>query len=122
MNWYLDVLRKYAVFEGRARRKEYWMFCLFNIIASCAFLTLDVMTGMFNRAVGMGVFSALYSLAVIVPSLAVSVRRLHDTDRSGWWLLIGLVPCLGAIVLIVYAVQGGTPGQNRFGSDPKAAA
>lgn len=122
MNWYVDVLRKYAVFEGRARRKEYWMFCLFNIIASCAFLTVDVMTGMFNRAVGMGVFSALYSLAVIVPSLAVSVRRLHDTDRSGWWLLIALVPCLGAIVLLVYTVQGGTPGQNRFGSDPKAAA
>lgn len=122
MDWYVAVLRKYAVFEGRARRKEYWMFCLFNLIASCAFATIDVVTGGFNRQYGLGLFSALYSLAVIVPSIAVSVRRLHDTDRSGWWLLVGLVPCLGAIVLIVFFVQGGTPGQNRFGADPKAAA
>lgn len=122
MNWYLDVLRKYMVFEGRARRKEYWMFCLFNLIASCALATVDLVMGTFNRTVGIGVFSALYSLAVLLPSIGVSIRRLHDTDRSGWWLLIALVPCLGAIVLIVYLVQGGTAGQNRFGPDPKAAA
>ncbi len=121
MNWYVGVLRKYAVFEGRARRREYWMFCLFSVLVSFAFVTVDVVTGGFNRELGLGVFNSLYALAVLVPSIAVTIRRLHDTDRSGWWLLISLVPCIGAIVLLVYTVQSGTPGQNRYGADPKAA-
>jgi uncharacterized membrane protein YhaH (DUF805 family) len=80
------------------------------------------MTGMAHAVAGMGVLRGVYSLAVLIPSLAVSVRRLHDTDRSGWWLLISLIPIIGAIVLIVFAAQEGTSGENRFGSDPKGAA
>ena len=114
MDWYVAVLKKYAVFEGRARRKEYWMFFLFNII-------IAVVLGILQRASGVfGIISMLYSLAVLVPSIAVGVRRLHDTDRSGWWLLIGLVPLVGVIILIVFFVQPGKAGQNQYGSDPKA--
>jgi uncharacterized membrane protein YhaH (DUF805 family) len=116
MNWYLDVLKKYAVFEGRARRKEYWMFFLINVIITIALAIVE-------RVIGTrGVVGMLYSLAILIPCIAVSIRRLHDTDRSGWWLLIGLVPLIGAIVLLVFVVQDSTPGSNRFGANPKAAA
>lgn len=116
MNWYLEVLKKYAVFSGRARRKEYWMFILFNFIIV---LGLGVVEGL---AGGPGVLGSLYSLAVLIPSIAVSVRRLHDTNRSGWWLLIGVVPLIGAIVLLIFVVQDSQPGENRYGPNPKAAA
>jgi len=117
MSWYLQALRKYAEFSGRARRTEYWMFVLFNVLASGALSVLEALA--FN---GPGVLSGLYSLAVLVPSLAVSVRRLHDTGRSGWWLLIALVPLLGVVVLLVFAVQDGQPGDNAYGPNPKVAA
>ncbi len=104
--WYLGVLKKYAVFTGRARRKEYWMFTLFNILI--AFLL-----GIFEALIGAGdILSNLYSLAVLIPGIAVAVRRLHDTDRSGWWLLL-------PIVNIVFLALEGQSGTNRFGSDPK---
>jgi len=115
MNWYLDVLKKYAVFEGRARRKEYWMFVLFNIIIGLALMLLE------GRIGAGGILSMVYSLAVLVPSLAVSVRRLHDTDRSGWWLLIGIIPLIGGIILLIFMVGDGVPGENQYGPDPKAA-
>ena len=114
MNWYLEVLKKYAVFSGRARRKEYWMFLLFNIVIA---LVLGFVEGLAN---GPGIVSMLYSLAVLIPSIAVSVRRLHDTDRSGWWLLIALIPLIGTIVLIVFFVQDSKPGENQYGPNPKA--
>ena len=122
MNWYLNVLKQYAVFKGRARRKEYWFFILFNLIASVVLTAIDFMTGLLDAELGIGLLSGLYSLAVLVPSLAVTVRRLHDTDRSGWWLLIGLVPLLGAIVLLVFMLLDGTPGDNQHGANPKGAA
>lgn len=122
MNWYLGVLQKYAVFSGRARRKEYWMFFLFNLIISIMLAVVDKMTGSFVEDVGMGIFEGIYSLAIIVPSIAVSVRRLHDTDRSGWWLLIGLIPLIGAIVLLVFMVQDSKPGHNQYGPNPKEVA
>ncbi len=115
MNWYLEVLKKYAVFSGRARRKEYWMFFLFNIII--AFL-LGFVEGLAGSP---GVIGMLYSLAVLIPGTAVSVRRLHDTDRSGWWLLITFVPLIGAIVLLVFMIQDSNPGQNQYGENPKEA-
>lgn len=118
MNWYLDVLKKYAVFTGRARRKEYWFFFLISVIIS---IILSVIDGSFGSNGGMGVLSTLYSLAVLIPGIAVSVRRLHDINRSGWWLLIALVPILGAIVLLVFMVQDSTPGENQFGPNPKNA-
>ena len=95
MNWYLVAFKKYAVFSGRAHRAEYWMFFLLNFIF---LLVLHMIEGISK---GPGVFSVLYSLGVLVPSIAVEVRRLHDTGRSGWWLLINLVPVIGSLVLLV---------------------
>ena len=133
MNWYTKVLKQYADFSGRARRTEYWMFTLFNVIVL-------IVLGFVDRALGFGSFAGssgggamafsaslgllggIYSLAVLVPSLAVAVRRLHDTDRSGWWLLIGLIPIVGGIVLLVFMVLEGTRGPNSHGADPKMAA
>ena len=121
MNWYLGVLKKYAEFNGRARRKEYWMFFLFNLLISIGLSIIDMMTGTVNQW-GLGLLSGLYGLAVLVPSIAVAVRRLHDTDRSGWWLLISLIPLIGVIVLLVFLLLDGTPGDNKYGASPKAAA
>lgn len=122
MNWYIQVLKKYAVFSGRARRKEYWMFVLFNIIFAVVAVILDNILGTSFQGAGYGLFYLLYGLAVIIPSIAVGVRRLHDTDRSGWWLLICLIPIIGGIWLIVLLATAGTAGENKYGADPKAAA
>lgn len=122
MNWYFEALRKYGVFDGRSRRREYWTFYLLSSLLGFALGVLDLLMGTFNLAAGVGLFSSLFALALFVPGLAVGVRRLHDTDRSGWWLLVALVPILGVIVLIVFLLQGGTPGPNRFGPDPRADA
>jgi uncharacterized membrane protein YhaH (DUF805 family) len=119
MNWYLEVLKKYAVFSGRARRKEYWYFVLFNFIISIILSILDLVLGTFSPEVGMGILGGLYFLGVLIPSFAVTVRRLHDRDRSGWWVLIGLIPLLGLIVLLVFMLQNSTPGQNQYGANPK---
>ncbi|HEY8985897.1 MAG TPA: DUF805 domain-containing protein, partial [Streptomyces sp.] len=88
MQWYLDVLKKYAVFSGRARRQEYWMFALFNIVIS-------IVLSIIGSVLDLGILSIIYSLAVLLPSLGVSVRRLHDTGKSGWWILIALIPLAG---------------------------
>ena len=114
MKWYLEVLKKYAVFDGRARRKEYWMFFLFNVIIA---LVLGFIEGL---AGGPGIFGSLYSLAVLIPGIAVAVRRLHDTNRSGWWLLITLVPLVGTIIGLVFMAQDSQQGDNQYGSNPKA--
>ena len=121
MNWYLEVLKKYAVFSGRARRKEYWYFFLFNIIISIVLVMIDSMTGSFSAEGGMGLLSGIYTLAVLIPSVAVSVRRLHDTNRSGWWLLISLVPLIGGFVLLVFLVFDSEPEENQYGANPKLA-
>ncbi len=115
MNWYLEVLKKYAVFSGRARRKEYWMFLLVHIIIVSVLGFLEGLAGI------LGSLNAIYGLAITIPTIAVSVRRLHDTDRSGWWLFIGLVPLIGGIVLFIFTVQDSTPGENQFGANPKTA-
>lgn len=118
MNWYLTVWKKYAQFSGRARRSEYWYFTLFNIIASILLVIVDGILGSFSAEAGMGILGGLYALAALIPSLAVAVRRLHDTGRSGWWLLIALIPLVG-IVLLVFMVLDSSPGQNQFGPNPK---
>ena len=115
MDWYIGVLKQYAVFTGRSRRTEYWMFVLFSIIVSAILGAIDRV--LFER----GILGIIYSLAVFLPALGVSIRRLHDTDRSGWWVLIGLIPLIGFIVLLVFMVQEGQPGANRFGPSPKSA-
>lgn len=121
MNWYLEAVKKYAVFSGRAGRKEYWFFSLFYALFIIALVIIDVMTGVYDVASGMGLFSVIFVLAMLIPSVAVLVRRLHDTDRSGWWLLIGFIPLIGVIVLLVFTVQDGTPGDNQYGSNPTDA-
>ncbi|MBI5624719.1 MAG: DUF805 domain-containing protein [Elusimicrobia bacterium] len=115
MEYYLKVLRMYAVFEGRARRKEYWMFVLVNVLLSICLAVVEAVLGTGS------VLAWVYSLALLVPSIAVACRRLHDTGRSGWWQLIILVPLLGAVVLIYFLAQDGRTGDNEFGADPKAA-
>ena len=122
MNWYLEVLKKYSVFSGRARRKEYWVFLLFNIVISVALAVIDGATGTFSEEMGLGLLGGVYALAVLIPSIAVSVRRLHDTDRSGWWLLLAVVPVLGAIVLLVFMALDSKPGENQYGPNPKETA
>ncbi len=115
MKWYLAVLRKYAVFSGRARRTEYWMFVLINLIVALVLGAIDGLLG------SQGLLGGLYSLAVLIPSLAVAVRRLHDTNRSGWWILINLIPLIGWIIFIIFAVQDSQPGANQHGPNPKEA-
>jgi uncharacterized membrane protein YhaH (DUF805 family) len=119
MDWYLEVLKKYAVFEGRAGRKEYWFFILFNILISMALGYVDWLTGNINPETGLGILSGIYALGVMIPGMAVSVRRLHDTGRSGWWLLITFVPVIGAIVFIYFMVLDSNPEINEYGPSPK---
>ncbi|RSS84129.1 DUF805 domain-containing protein [Streptomyces sp. WAC06614] len=115
MNQYLDVLKKYAVFSGRARRQEFWLFVLFSILVSIVLAVLDAVLGT------NGILGAIYSLAIVIPSLAVGARRLHDTGRSGWWQLIAIVPLIGTIVLIVFWATEGEPNPNKYGPNPKYA-
>jgi uncharacterized membrane protein YhaH (DUF805 family) len=121
MNWYLEVLKKYATFGGRARRKEYWYYSLFNFLISIVLAVIDGVTGTYSFEAGMGLLGGIYGLAVLIPSIAVSIRRLHDTGRSGWWLLIALIPFIGAIILLVFMVQDSQPGENQYGPNPKTA-
>ncbi|WP_435921952.1 DUF805 domain-containing protein [Paenibacillus sp. DYY-L-2] len=113
MEWYLKVLQNYVGFSGRARRKEYWMFVLFNFIAG-------IILGIIEAIIGLpGILSGLYSLAILIPSLAVVFRRLHDTGKSGWWILISLVPIAGSIILLVFMCLDSDPGTNKYGPNPK---
>ena len=115
MNWYLEVLKKYAVFSGRARRKEYWMFFLFNIIIAAVLGFIEGLIGTNASQNGQSILGTIYQLAILIPSIAVGVRRMHDTDHSGWWLLF-------PIVNLVFALTEGTKGDNKFGADPKAVS
>jgi uncharacterized membrane protein YhaH (DUF805 family) len=108
---------KYATFAGRAPRSEYWSFFLFYVLLAIVASILDI--ALFGYT---GAFYAIVALANLIPSLAVTVRRLHDTDRSGWWFFIGLVPLIGAIVLLIWFCTRGTQGANRFGEDPLGQA
>lgn len=116
MSWYIEVLKKYAVFSGRARRAEYWMFYLFNILIAIAISIVEAIIGTAGILVG------IYFLAIMLPILGVTVRRLHDTNRSGWWIFISLVPAIGGIILLVFLVQDSSEGDNQFGENPKLMA
>lgn len=114
MNWYVDVLKNYAGFSGRARRKEYWMFTLIHLIVAAVLLGLGM-------AIDTTIPYIIYIVATIIPSLAVMVRRLHDTGRSGWWFLISFVPLVGGIVLLVFLASEGKQEPNEHGQNPKLA-
>ena len=129
MHYYFDVLKKYSVFSGRARRKEFWMFALISFIVSIVLTIIDSALGFqytvytydpdsIQAPLETGVLGAIYFLAILIPSIAVGVRRLHDIDRTGWWYLINLVCCVGWIVLLVFNVSPGTEGENKYGPDP----
>ena len=120
MDWYLAVIKKYAVFSGRARRKEYWMFSLIHVLFLIAALVVDGLIGT-SKGMGIGLIYTLYSLAVALPSLAVAVRRLHDTGKSGWFILIGIIPIIGAIWILILLCSEGNSGGNKYGMDPKLA-
>lgn len=112
------VLSKYVVFSGRARRSEYWWFTLFAIVVGIVASGIDTALGS-SPADGTGVVGGLVGLALLLPSLTVQVRRLHDTGRSGWWVLLNLLVVIGWIVLLVFYVQDSERGSNRFGASPK---
>jgi len=115
MYWYLEALKKYAVFNGRARRQEYWYFFLFNFIFTLMLAFIDGVLGSF------GLLGLIYALAILLPSIGVMIRRLHDMGRSGWWFLIVFIPLIGAIVLIVFCATDSTPGENEYGPNTKVA-
>ncbi|MCG6939936.1 MAG: DUF805 domain-containing protein [Thiohalocapsa sp.] len=119
MNWYLDVLKKYAVFSGRAQRAEFWYFALFNTLIGIVLVLVDMALGTYSKDAGVGLFYGLYALGVLLPGIAVGVRRLHDTSRTGWWYLLVAIPLIGALVLLVFFVQDSTPGANQYGPNPK---
>lgn len=120
MKWYLKVLKQYADFNGRARRTEYWMYLLFNIIFLFAAAILDNILGLkFSPEIPYGFIYMIYALAVFIPGLAVTVRRLHDVDKSGWFVLIAFIPLVGAIWLLILYCMEGTPGTNQYGVNPK---
>lgn len=124
MELMFQPLKKYADFTGRARRKEYWLFYLFYFIVYAVLMVLSGAAGAAGGNGGAmgaglgGIVLMIFALGMLVPSLAVSFRRIHDTNRSAWWLLLGLIPLVN-LVLLFFFVQDGTPGQNRFGPDPK---
>jgi uncharacterized membrane protein YhaH (DUF805 family) len=116
MSWYLAVLKNYVGFDGRARRTEFWMYALVNIVI------MAVLYGLALAAHPLAFLYYLYALGTLLPSLAVMSRRLHDTGRSAWWILLVLIPFVGGIILLVFACLPGTPGPNPYGADPKAVS
>lgn len=115
MEWYVKVLKNYAGFDGRAHRKEYWVFVLIHFIVCLALSLLEWIIFL------PGLFTGLYGLAVLLPSLAVSVRRLHDVGKSGLWVLLSLIPVIGLIILIVFFCESGDEGENEYGPSPLTA-
>ena len=113
MTWYIEALKKYTTFSGRSRRKEYWMFMLFNILISIVFSLIDTLIGL-NQ-----ILSGIYYLVIIIPSIAVAVRRLHDIGKNGWWYFIILIPIIGSIWFFVLMCKDSQYGENQYGRNPK---
>lgn len=118
IDWAKRPLQLYADFSGRAPRAEYWWFALAEIVAFLVASILDSILGLHLGGSGIGIFYLIVALGLLIPALAVSVRRLHDTDRSGWWLLIAIIPLIGAIALLVFMLLEGNQEPNRFGPNP----
>ena len=119
MEWYIKVINSYSDFNGRARRKEYWMFTLWNIIFALLASLLDYSFGIVYPLVGYGPLYIAYALFVLVPGFAVAVRRLHDTGKSGWIYLVAFIPIAGWIWLLILLIKEGDQGNNAYGEDPK---
>lgn len=119
MEWYIKVIKSYSDFNGRARRKEYWMFTLWNIIFALLAVLLDYSFGIVYPLVGYGPLYIAYALFVLVPGIAVTVRRLHDIGKSGWMYLVAFIPIAGFILLLILFIKEGDQGNNAYGEDPK---
>ena len=123
MDWMMLPLRRYADFNGRSRRKEYWMFILGVVIVAIVLGIIEGAMGMSGMVGGVyGPLTTLLLLGVLIPGIAVQVRRFHDQDKSGWFVLLGLIPLLGGLIVLVFMCLEGTKGPNRFGDDPKGGA
>jgi uncharacterized membrane protein YhaH (DUF805 family) len=116
MNWYFEVFRKYADFDGRASRSEYWWFVLISIIVNILLSFIDHITEIVSQDYGIGLLETIYSLLAFIPGIAVNVRRLHDIGRSGWWLLLHLLPILGSLILLVWSIKASELGENQYGN------
>ena len=121
MHWYFAVLKKYAVFQGRAGRKEFWYFSLFNAVALMLLTLVDLRTGTYQPQIRFGLLSGIYFCVVFLPALGVSVRRMHDIGKSGWWVLASGIPFIGWIIWIALAVRVSDQGTNAFGPSPQAS-
>lgn len=121
MEWFLKVVKSFS-FEGRARRKEYWMFVLVAVVIALVLGFIDGMLGTYSLSTGIGLMGGIFSIAILIQSIAVGVRRLHDTGRSGWWLLIAFIPFVGPIIVLVLMALEGKQDDNQYGPDPKLAA
>ena len=119
MKWYIAVIKKYAVFSGRARRREYWMFIVFNILFMIVAVTLDYLLNIKFQNMSYGYISLIYTLAILLPTWAVVVRRLHDTGKSGWYLFVTLIPFIGSLWLLALLISDSQPGGNQYGPNPK---
>ena len=122
MHWLIDPFKKYTVFTGRATRSEYWYFSLFTFLITIGLAVIDSALGTVDKTTGQGVLGILWSLFILLPTLAVFVRRLHDTGRSGWWFWIALIPVIGAIVLLVFMCIDSQSEVNQYGANPKRDA
>lgn len=118
MQWFIKVIKNFS-FSGRARRKEYWFFFLFAVVIAFFLGLLDSMIGTYSNKAELGIFGGVFMLGILIQAIAVGVRRLHDTGRSGWWLLINFVPVVGWIIVLVLMVLAGHPGANAYGPDPR---
>lgn len=122
MEWMTLPLKRYTDFSGRSRRKEYWMFLLGVVIVAVVLGFVEGMLGLSGMVGGLyGPITTLFLLAIIIPSIAVQVRRFHDQDKSGWFVLLGFIPFIGGLIVLVFMCLEGTSGPNRFGEDPKGA-
>ena len=117
MNYYSICLSKFADFSGRARRREYWTFALVNCLIAMLLLILGLAFGEDSPA--SNIMVTIFYLIMLVPSLSVSVRRLHDIGKSGWWLFIGFIPLIGSLLLLVWSLMDSEPGENQYGKNPK---
>lgn len=120
MNWYLKAFKQYATFSGRAQRAEYWYFVLFYILGYLVMSFFDGLIGTFSMEAGIGALGGIFLLVHVLPSIAVSVRRLHDIGRTGWWYLLVIIPLIGPLVLLVFSVMD-SKEDNQYGPNPKLA-
>lgn len=122
MEYFISAIKQYAIFKGRARRKEFWYFYLISLVISLALAFLDHQMGTFNSELGGGLLGGVYGIFIFLPSLSLTVRRIHDTSHSGYWAFILLIPIIGLLAILFFALTDSKPGSNEYGISPKEPA